>query len=456
MRELRLRGARRILLGGPEWKEGSGDVLVRDGRLAAIGGDLGGDAPDAPVLDVSGLTILPGLVQTHVHLCQTLFRGLAEDLPLLPWLRTRIWPLEAAHDPDSLRASAELSVLELLLGGTTTILDMGTTHHHGTVFEVLETTGIRAVSGKAMMDDGDGVPTGLLETPLDSLRESFDLAERWHGADEDRLRYAFAPRFVLSCSDVLFREIVSLAQGRYLLHTHASENADETRVVEEIKGLRNVLYFDDIGFLGPDTLLAHCVWLDDAEVQAMARSGARALHCPSTNLKLGSGIAELARLRDAGVHVSIGADGAPANNRLDAFAEMRAAALLGSLRTGPGSVPAREILTRMTIGGAEALGFDERIGTLEIGKDADLIAVDLDTPHAAPVADPATALVLSARASDVRHVLVRGERLVEDGAPVRRSVREVVGAAETQRKSLLERAAEHGYDPGHARPGGES
>ncbi|MCA9752768.1 MAG: amidohydrolase family protein, partial [Gemmatimonadetes bacterium] len=208
-----VRGARRILLGGPDWESVEGDLLIEGDRVAAVGGDLSARAGDARVLDATGLTVLPGLVQTHVHLCQTLFRGLAEDLRLLPWLRTRVWPLEAAHDPDSLRASARLSAHELLRTGTTTILDMGTTHHHGVVFEVLEETGLRAASGKAMMDEGEGVPLGLLETTLDSLRESFDLAERWDGAAGGRLKYAFAPRFVLSCSDVLLREVVKLAKG---------------------------------------------------------------------------------------------------------------------------------------------------------------------------------------------------------------------------------------------------
>ncbi|MGH2570465.1 MAG: amidohydrolase family protein, partial [bacterium] len=406
MSALRLRDASRILVGGPGWEELSGDLLVRDGVIEAVGGDLARQDPDARVLDVAGLTLLPGLVQTHVHLCQTLFRGLAEELPLLPWLRERIWPLEAAHDPDSLRASAELSALELLLGGTTTVLDMGTTHHHGAVFETLERVGLRAASGKAMMDEGDGVPEGLLETTLDALRESFDLAERWDGAAGGRLKYAFAPRFVLSCSDVLFREVVALAKERYLLHTHASESSVESEVVERLKGRRNVEYFDEIGFLGPRTLLAHCIWLSDREVESLAASGTRALHCPHTNLKLGSGICEVRRLRDAGVHVSIGCDGAPANNGLDGFAELRAAALLAQLKSGPGSLGARDVLTMATLGGAEALGWDDRIGRLEPGMEADVVAVDLDTPHAAPVADPVTALVYSCRAGDVRHVLV--------------------------------------------------
>jgi 5-methylthioadenosine/S-adenosylhomocysteine deaminase len=436
-----LTGAERILLGGPAWEEASGALLIRDGSIQAVGGDLAARAPGARVVDASGLTLMPGLVQTHVHLCQTLFRGLAEDRSLLPWLRECIWPLEAAHDPDSLRASVELSILELLLGGTTTILDMGTTHHHGVVFETLERTGLRAASGKAMMDEGEGVPVGLLETTLDSLRESFDLAERWDGAADGRLRYAFAPRFVLSCSDILFREVVSLAKDRYLLHTHASENSNETDVVERLKGRRNIEYFEDVGFLGPRTLLAHCVWLSDREVECLATSGSRALHCPHTNLKLGSGICEVGRLRDAGVHVSIGCDGAPANNGLDGFAEMRAAARLAQLKSGPGSLTAPDVLTMATLGGAEALGWDDRIGRLEPGKDADVIAVDLHTPHATPVADPLTALVYSCRAGDVRHVLVSGEVLVESGQAVRMDAPAIVREAEKQAQRARERAA---------------
>jgi cytosine/adenosine deaminase-related metal-dependent hydrolase len=447
-----LRGAAKILVGGPEWREEAGDVLVRDGVIVAVGGDLSSRSPGPRVVDARGLVLLPGFVQTHVHLCQTLFRGLAEDLALLPWLRQRIWPLEAAHDPASVRASARLSVAELLRGGTTTVLDMGTTHHHAAVFEVLSETGLRAASGKAMMDEGEGVPLGLLETTLDSLRESFDLAERWDGADGGRLRYAFAPRFALSCSDVLFREVVALAKGKYLLHTHAAESEGETRRVLEIKGRRNVEYLDDVGFLGPRTVLAHCVWLADDEIARLARSGARAAHCPGTNLKLGSGLASLRKLLDGGAHVSIGADGAPANNTLDAFAEMRHAALLASWKSGPGSVTAREILTLATRGGAEALGLEQVVGRLEPGREADLVGVDLDTPHAAPTEDAATALVYSARADDVRHVLVRGEVLVEDGRLTRLDASEVAREARAAARSVLERARRHGYDDSRAAP----
>lgn len=442
MSSLLVRNAARILTGGPDWEETQGDLLVENGRISGLGGDLSSSAPGAKVLEARGLTLLPGLVQTHVHLCQTLFRGSAEDLPLLPWLKTRIWPLEAAHDSESIAVSARLSVAELLLGGTTTILDMGTTRHHDSIFRVLEESGIRAASGKAMMDDGDGVPLQLLETTVESLRESFDLAERWDGAAGGRLRYAFAPRFVLACTEDLLREVGRLTRGEFLLHTHASESPEETALVERVKGRRNIRVLSDLGFLGPKTVIAHCIWLDDEEIDLLAQSGTRVLHCPRTNLKLGSGVAQVQRLIDRGVHLSIGCDGAPANNTLDGFAEMREAALLSAERAGPGKLTAKDILTMATWNGAEALGWQDRIGRLSIGMDADFIAVDLETPHSAPVIDAATALVYSAKSSDVRHVVVAGEVLVRDGALARWDAGEIVRLAGVEAKRVAARVME--------------
>ncbi len=441
-----LRGASRILKSGPEWEDARGDVLIEGERIAAVGGDLGKPAESvrARIVDARGLVILPGLVQSHVHLVQTLFRGLAENLPLLPWLTTRIWPLEATHDEASVAASARLSVAELLLGGTTTILDMGTTHHHDAVFRVLEETGIRAASGKAMMDDGEGVPTGLLETTLDSLRASFDLAERWDGTAGGRLRYAFAPRFVLSCTEDLLREVVRLTKGRFLLHTHAAESSAEIAVVERIKGKRNLHVLADLGFLGPKACIAHCVWVSDEEIDLLARTETNVLHCPRTNLKLGSGVAPVRKLLDRGVRVSIGCDGAPANNTLDMFGEMREAGLLSAERGGPGVLSAAQILTMATRTGAEALGWGDRVGRIEPGFDADVITVDLETTHAAPTEDALTALVYSAKSSDVRHVLVRGEMLVEGGRLTRIDPAEIVRNAREESRRVLARARSGG------------
>ena len=205
-----------------------GDVLVRDGRIAAVG-----DVPDGrvdKVIDAGGGYVLPGFVQTHVHLCQTLFRGYADDLALLDWLRTRIWPLEAAHTPASLAAATRLAATELLLGGTTTVMTMETVHDTDAVFEALEPTGLRAVVGKCLMDADDLAPARLIERTSDAIDESLALAARWHGRAHGRLHAAFAPRFAVSCSTALLEAIAALSEERGLLvHTHASENRDEVR-----------------------------------------------------------------------------------------------------------------------------------------------------------------------------------------------------------------------------------
>ncbi len=414
----------------------AGDVWVSDGRIMALG-----PAPEVAaamrdlsravrIVDARGAAVMPGLVQTHVHLCQVLFRGMADDLPLLEWLRHRIWPLEAAHDPDSLRASADLGIAELLLGGTTTILDMGNVRHHGVVFEALRDSGMRAVSGKTMMDDGDGVPEALRESTEESLAESDDLAARWHGAADGRLRYAYSPRFILSCTQGLFRETARLARARgAMLHTHASEHPREREAVRGRFGRDDVDALADWGFAGPDVMLAHGVQLTPAQRRALGRAGTRVTHCPSANLKLGSGVARVARMHEAGIVVGLGADGAPCNNNLDAWVEMRHAALLAKRNDDTTALPAPTVLSMATLDGARALGLDADIGSLAVGKKADLIVVDLDNPHQEPGGGPIARLVYATHARDVRHVVVDGRLRVHD--------RQLVGV---DRTALLSRA----------------
>src|SRR6266851_3967638 len=215
-------------------------VIDASGRIAALA-DPSANIPAQRSIDASGLVVVPGLVQAHVHLCQTLFRGLAEDLPLLAWLRERIWPLEAAHDPESLFASARLGIAELLLGGTTAILDMGTVHHTQALFEAALQTGIRYTGGKAMMDTGDGVPAGLLETTPIALRESDRLAREWHEREGGRLRYAYSPRFVLTATYDLLRSVSARARANdILIHTHASEQREEVDLVKGRFGVPNI------------------------------------------------------------------------------------------------------------------------------------------------------------------------------------------------------------------------
>ncbi len=393
----------------------TGDVLIQDDVIAQVGGRIDGGRADV-IVDAGGKALLPGFVQTHVHLCQTLFRGRADDLALIDWLRKRIWPMEAAHDEESVYYSALLGIGELIRSGTTTILDMETVHHTDAAFRAIEESGIRAIAGKVMMDHGTDVPLPLQEKTDDSLRMSVDLLERWHGAAGGRIQYAFCPRFVVSCTEELLIAVRDLSE-RYnvMVHTHASENETEIAIVEAERGMRNVVYLDHIGLARPNLILAHSIWLNDEEKRIIRQRGVKVTHCPGSNLKLASGIAQVPELIAAGVSVGIGADGAPCNNNLDMFQEMRLTALLHKMKHGPTAMDAKTVLRLATIGGAEALGMADRIGSIEVGKKADLQLLDLEDFYVYPSyeADWFSRVVYAATRGDVDTVWIDGEAVME-------------------------------------------
>jgi 5-methylthioadenosine/S-adenosylhomocysteine deaminase len=415
MSEVIFRGGT-ILTVGKDQRVLDGDVAVRDGVIVHVGGAYTPAGRDYEIVDCAGAIVMPGLVQAHVHMCQTLARGRADDLQLLDWLRTVIWPYEAALDEAAMTACAELACAELLLGGTTAILDMGTVHHTDQLFAAAEKSGLRATIGKAMMDAPDPqIPAGLRETTKASLDESARLVTRWHGAAGGRLRYAYAPRFVLSCSDELLRAVGAEARARGVrVHTHASENTGEIALVRQRYGKDNIAALHDLGLLGAHCTIAHCIHLSDEERALLASTGTHVCHCPSSNLKLASGICDVPGLIAAGVSVAIGADGAPCNNNLDGFQELRLAALLHKPRHGSRAIPAPEAVRLATLAGARALGLGDVTGSLELGKRGDVIAVDVGGPHLAPTVNPWSAVAYAARSTDVRHVAVDGTMVVRD------------------------------------------
>ncbi len=395
-----------------------GSVVIREGRILEVCEESGREWGEARVLDAGGCAVLPGFVQGHVHVVQSLLRHQADGLSLLDWLQRRTWPYEAALDGDGVEAAAELGIAELLCGGTTTALDFGTTHDHHRVFEAAERLGIRLVSGMTHMDIGEDTPPALLEDPDRSLAEAESLGRRWHGAASGRLRYAVAPRFALSCSAELLRGCSELARREgWLLQTHAAENRTEVDEVRRLTGHDNIDYLDRQGLLGHDVVLAHGVHLDARDRQRLAQTGTTICHCPGANLKLGSGIADLPALLEAGIRVALGADGPPCNNRLSIFHEMSLAATLHNVRHGPTAVDAWKILAMATRDGAAAVHFEEEIGTLEVGKAADVVVVDLDEWSTLPGGDPASRIVFGASAQMVRHVVVAGKPLVVDREP---------------------------------------
>jgi len=417
-----------------------GDVSIRDGRIAAIAPSVPG--PHDSVVDARGGYVLPGLIQTHIHLCQTLFRGYADDLPLMDWLRRRVWPMEAAHTPQTLRAAARLATTELLAGGTTAVLTMETVHDTDAVFEAVAQSGLRATIGKCMMDSDAQVPRRLQERTRDSIDESVAIRKRWHGAANGRLRAAFAPRFAVSCSRELLESVASLSREQQaIVHTHASESRDEVAIVKQMSGgLNNLEYLASLELASPHLCAAHCVWVDDREQQLLADRDVKVLHCPGSNLKLGSGIAPVPEMRARGITVSLGADGAACNNRLDMFEEMRLAAVVQAMRKQPGVLPARDVLAMATRAGARTLGLDAEIGSIEVGKRADVIVVDRDRPHLAPGPDPYSTLVYAARGSDVRTTIVDGEPLVDNFTPLRIDRGDAVAEARAAARDLLLRA----------------
>lgn len=417
-----------------------GDLLLSGTTIEAI-------APRIKVaglvreIDGAGCAVIPGFVQAHVHLCQVIMRGMADDMPLMEWLRKRIWPLEAAHDLASLAASAELGLLEMMRAGTTTILDMGTVHGYDAVFDACLRAGIRVIGGKTMMDVGDDVPKGLRETTRASLDESDRLLHDWKNKAHGRLSYAYAPRFILSCTENLFRGVAERARTNDArMHSHAAEHPGELEEVKKRYGTGDVEMLRKWGFCGPRAILAHGVQLTHDEARRVAKDRTRFVHCPSANLKLGSGVAPVALFKELGVLFGLGADGAPCNNNLDPWIEMRHAALLAKVRTGVTTLPAVEALRLATIDGARVLSLDDETGSLEIGKRADLVVVRIDGEHQVPSPDVTSALVYATKAEDVRHVFVDGALVVRNAEHQKLEREEVLRTVTTQAKKLRARA----------------
>ncbi|MEO5617477.1 MAG: amidohydrolase family protein [Candidatus Eisenbacteria bacterium] len=424
-----------------------GDVLVRNGLIAAVGdcsaalAALPGGRADERV-DATGGFVMPGFVHAHIHLCQTLFRGLAEQSDLLRWLRESIWPLEHAHNEASIAASARLGLAELLAGGVTCVNDMGTVRHTEAIGAVLEETGMRAIFGKALMDSGDGVPRGMLEERGRALDDALALARRFDGAAGGRLRVSLAPRFILSCSEALWRDVAAVSRERgMIVHTHLSENPNESREVAVAVGVTAPRYFAAHDLLSPRFVGAHGVWLEADELGALQRADAALVHCPGSNLKLGSGFANVRSWREAGVRCGLGSDGAACNNRLDTFHEMSLAGGISRTLEPARPLSAREVLALATCDGARALGLGDSIGSLEAGKQADVIVVDARGPHAAPNAarDPYVSVVHACRPTDVRLTMVAGRILYRDGAWATLDADRATADARAEAKGLVRR-----------------
>ncbi len=400
---------------------------------------------EGEILDYSRYTLIPGFIQTHIHLCQTLFRGLADDLELLDWLQKRIFPYENAHSKKSLRASVRLGLNDLLTGGTTTILDMGTLRYEEIVFEELISSGMRAFAGNCMMDRNELYPE-FCETTIWNLQSTYDWAKAFHNSNSGKIKFGFAPRFVLSCTEKLLKEAKEMMKDfpGSIFHTHSSENKSEVEAVRKMTGKENVEYFDSIGMLDSHTVLAHCIHLNDHEIKTLKKNSTRIAHCPSSNLKLGSGIANIPRYIKEGISVSLGADGAPCNNGLSAFKEMRLAALIQKPIHGPTAMDALTVFRLATIEGARALHIENEVGSIEVGKQADLVLLDLenaDQPIQLNDDQIYSTIVYSSSKENVKAVMIDGELVMDDGRCLMYDEDELLSIGKTELNLLLKTIA---------------
>jgi 5-methylthioadenosine/S-adenosylhomocysteine deaminase len=395
------------------------------------------------VYDASGLTLIPGFIQTHIHLSQTLFRGLADDLPLLDWLRLKIFPFENAHNENSLRITAQLSINELLMGGTTTFLDMGTLKYGEVVLQEMIDSGIRGFSGKCLIDINDLFPEFESSTK-NELKDIETLAKNFHNSGDGRVKYSFSPRFVLSCTEKLLKETKEIMKdfNGSIYHTHSSESTDEINEVRRRFHKENIEYFASIGVLDDHTVLAHCVHTSDNERKMLKARNTRIAHCPSANMKLGSGIAPIPQYLKEGISVTLGADGAACNNNLCIFNEMRLASLIQKPIHGTEIMDAKTLFRMATIEGAKALHLQNEVGSIEVGKKADLVLIDIDS-YSNSYSDSDESvysdIVFSSATENVRSVMVDGRWVVKERASLIYDQREIISKGNEELQLLLKR-----------------
>lgn len=392
-----------------------GCVVVDGSHIEAVGpsDELEDRYPDHERKEYD--IIAPGLVGGHIHSVQSLGRGIADDTALLDWLDEYVLPLEASLSGDEMEIAAKLGYLELIESGTTTCIDHLSVAHADRAFEAAGEMAIRGVLGKVMMDKQ--AADGLREDTDEALSVSERLLKTYHESFDGRIRYALTPRFAVSCTEECLRGTRELADkyDGVRIHTHASENREEVATVERETGRRNIHWLDEVGLTGEDVVLAHCVHTDETEREVLAETGTHVTYCPSSNMKLASGIAPIVDYLDRDINVALGNDGPPCNNTLDPFTEMRQASLLQKVnRLDPTVMPAATIFEMATRNGAKAAGF-ENVGTLREGWRADIIGLRTDVTRATPLYDVLSHLVFVAHGDDVVFTMVDGTVLQEEG-----------------------------------------
>lgn len=383
----------------------SRDIAIEDGIIVSIGEVPSGFVADKTINGKDHLA-MPGLINTHTHMAMSLLRNYADDLPLMEWLSEKIWPIEGHLNGEAVYAGTLLSLIELIRSGVTTYRDMY--FYMEDVAKATEKAGLRAVLGMGLV--------GVTDPEQKLLHQTKTFHQQWHMACEGRIRVEVAPHAPYTCSDDYLKAAFALSKSlETTMHIHLSESLSEVKTSFETHGVSPVKHLEDLGVLNDHVSAAHCVHIDQSDIEILKRHGVSVLYNPSSNLKLGNGFAPIAQMLDAGVNVAIGTDGSASNNNLNLFEELHLAALVNKgVTEDPTALPAYKVLEIATINGAKALGIDHLVGSLEVGKRADLILIDLEKPHLVPHHDLVSAVVYSAAATDVSHVICDGRVLMEN------------------------------------------
>lgn len=428
-----------------------GWVLVEDRLIADTGA---GDPPPEVIasadrqIDASGCAVMPGMSNAHTHLFQSFFRGLADDQPLLDWLRTCIWPAAEHIDAETAYHAARLGLLENLLGGATTVIDHQYVHP-GTdgdriddaVCRAADEIGVRLLLAHGWADRNYHEP--LVEDAPTAIRRTDEVRMTWDGHDHGRIRVELGPLIPWGCSDEGIVSTVAAARqwGRGT-HIHCAETSVEVEMSIDERSMRHVPWLDSLGVLGPDVQLAHSVWLDDEELDLIAERGAVVVHCPVSNMYLASGVARIVEMRDRQIIVALASDGPGSNNRQDMFEVMKATVLLQKVhRLDAMALQPEDAIEMACRNGSHAFGTPGAFGQIAIGSSADLLIVNLESPFVAPVHRVSSALVFNTTAADIKHVFVAGEHLIVDGKHRSLDIQTVIAEATHVARELFRRAA---------------
>lgn len=394
----------------------NGNILIEDNIIKAVGHfDESIVNENAEVYDANGKILMPGLVNTHVHLSQQLGRGLSDDVDLLTWLRDRIWPYESSFDYEDSLISSTACCIELIRSGVTTFLESGG-QYVDAMAKAVDITGIRACLAKSVMDQGDGLPKAWQKTTEEELNTQIELFNKFNNTSNKRIKIWFGLRTIFNNSDELIIKTKELADKYNTgIHMHIAEIADEVDFSKSKNGLSTVEHLNKLGVLGPNLLAVHTVWLTNREIDLFRLNNVKVSHNPAAAMKVVLGFASIPEMLDKGIDVSIGTDGAPSNNRMDMMRDMYLASLIHKGRTlNPTVVNAEKILEMATINGAKCALLDDVIGSLEVGKKADMIILNPNTIHSLPMHNPIGNIVYSMSSENVESTICDGKWLMKE------------------------------------------